>query len=262
MLSFDKIVTKLMKKWWKVIFKSDIYELIDPERKPEYQSRVDKVVYRLRADGVIVPLKSWVYIIPASEDADLNKIDLVEKYYMILLKKIITQETGSSYFISWNKALELHLKDESVPEKIYVTTRNINKKVLVGDYTIIFKTVSAKIDGKKKNLYSKLSSYIQYKKIDGVDLKVSSIELALVESALISDNEEWCDVALLNRAIKKYGNIMNPEVFYELGRYKYCMSFNRLKTVAKTIHPSLYNIFLDIIKKNGGLFIGESLRRI
>jgi hypothetical protein len=35
------------------------------------------------------------------------------------------------------------------------------------------------------------------------------------------------------------------------------MSFNRLKELSKNIAPELYVIFLDIIKKNGGLFIGE-----
>jgi hypothetical protein len=35
------------------------------------------------------------------------------------------------------------------------------------------------------------------------------------------------------------------------------MSFNRLKEIAKPIDRELYEVFLDIIKKNGGLFIGE-----
>jgi hypothetical protein len=38
------------------------------------------------------------------------------------------------------------------------------------------------------------------------------------------------------------------------------MSFNRLKELSKGIDEQLYMIFLDIIKKNGGLFIGEGLR--
>jgi hypothetical protein len=38
------------------------------------------------------------------------------------------------------------------------------------------------------------------------------------------------------------------------------MSFNRLKELSKGIDEQLYMIFLDIIKKNWGLFIGEGLR--
>ncbi len=74
------------------MFKSDIYELIDPELKPEYQSRVDKTIYKLRSEGRIVSLKSGVYIIPDAEDTKLNEVDLLEKYYLSLLKKYITQE--------------------------------------------------------------------------------------------------------------------------------------------------------------------------
>jgi hypothetical protein len=35
------------------------------------------------------------------------------------------------------------------------------------------------------------------------------------------------------------------------------MSFNRLKEISKTIDKTLYEVFLDVIKKNGALFIGE-----
>jgi hypothetical protein len=38
------------------------------------------------------------------------------------------------------------------------------------------------------------------------------------------------------------------------------MSFNRLKELSRWIDKQLYMIFLDIIKRNWGLFIGEGLR--
>jgi len=38
------------------------------------------------------------------------------------------------------------------------------------------------------------------------------------------------------------------------------MSFNRLKEIARPINTELYEVFLDVIKKNGNLFIGEGLR--
>jgi hypothetical protein len=40
------------------------------------------------------------------------------------------------------------------------------------------------------------------------------------------------------------------------------MSFNRLKEISKNIDKNLYDVFLDIIKKNGWLFIWEGLRKI
>jgi hypothetical protein len=87
------------------------------------------------------------------------------------------------------------------------------------------------------------------------------LELALFESALI-ENNEWVDVSLLNKSLKKYAKYFKTEVFYELWELKYIMSLNRLKELAKWIDPKLSAIFLDIIKKNGWLFVWESLRKI
>ena len=260
MLSFDKIVNKLLKKWWKVLLKSDIFEIIDPETKPCYQGRVDKYIYRLKIEWVIISIKSWVYVVPSEEDKTLNSIDLLEKYYVQLLKKYITYYAWNQYFISGKKALQFHMKDFSIPEKIYITTRNLNKKIKIGDYEMIFKTVSGKIDTKQVNIYSRLSVFTQTKDIEGMTFKVSCLELALVESALISDMHEWFDIGLLSKVIKKYAHVMDQKIFYTLWTYKFSMSFNRLKELSKPIAPELSKVFLDIIKKNGGLFIGEWLR--
>ena len=73
MLSFDKIVNKMLKNWWKVFFKDDIFEMVDPERKDEYKNQVNKVIYRLKAEGIVVGLKAWVYVVP-SEDLSLIHI--------------------------------------------------------------------------------------------------------------------------------------------------------------------------------------------
>jgi len=40
------------------------------------------------------------------------------------------------------------------------------------------------------NLYARLSNFVAHKEIEGVNLKVSSLELALVEAALVSDSAE------------------------------------------------------------------------
>ena len=92
--------------------------------------------------------------------------------------------------------------------------------------------------------------------------KVSSLELSLVESAVVSDSINWFDISLINKTLKKYWNVLNKDVFYEIWSYKYIMSFNRLKELSKHLNKELYEVFLDIIKKNGGLFIGEWLRWI
>ena len=262
MKDFNKIVNKLCKNWWKVMMKKDIFTLIDPECKSEYQSFIDKTIYRLKAGWYILSLKSGVYIIPDTEDTTLNSVDLVEKYYLKLLKKYITREVWSHYYISWLKSLQFHMKDQSIPDKIYVITRWLNKKIKVWNYEIIFKTLSGKFQWKKINLYSKFYEYHKSIIIDDIELKISWLELSLLESALVADMYEWVDISILVKAIKKYWSVFNKEIFREIGKYKYNMSYNRLKEVSKTIDIELYELFLNVIKQNGWCFVWEGLRGI
>ena len=260
MLSFNKIVKKLWKKWWKIVLKKDLFEIIDPEKKDKFKSYLDKDIYKLKSQKVIIPIKSWVYIIPDKDDLKLNQIDLLDKYYLKLLKKYISFNVWSDYFISWRKALEIHLKDFSIPEKIFIVNRKLNKKIKVWGYEIIFKTISWKIEWKKINLYSKMSKFTSKKEIEWIKFRVSCLELSLVESTLISDTFEWVNLSLVNKAIKKYSKIFDKEIFQEIWKFKYIMAFNRLKEISRNIDQKLYRLILKIIKNNGGLFIGEWLR--
>lgn len=260
MLSFNILVKKLSKESWKILFKEDIFEIIDPEKKPKYQSFIDKAIYKMKIQKKIIPLKSGIYIIPEPGDELLNEVDLIEKYYLKLLKKYITFFVGSEYYISWKKSLQFHLKDFSIPEKISVVNRKINKRVKVGSYEIIFKTISGKQDDKKINLYTKLIDCIVDIKIEWFIFKVSSLELSLVESAIIGVWEVGVDIDLLTRALKKYSKVLKRDTLKWLAQHRFIMAFNRLKELSKSIDDDLYHFFLDTVKENGWLFIGEGLR--
>ena len=263
MLDFNKIVQRLWTKWWKILFKDDIFEMIDPEKKKIYINKLNKYLYKLKSLWILVNLKAWVYIVPDIEDADLNKIDLIDKYYLKLLKKYIIFHVWSSYYISWRKSLEFHMKNLEIPEKIFVVNRLINKKIKIWNLEIIFKTISGNdIYWKKINLFTKMSEFSVIKQIEWLDFKLSWLELSLVEAALVNDIDLWVPVELLSNSIKKYSKVMDKDIFYKIGKYKFIMSFNRLKEIAKPIDRELYEVFLDIIKKNGWLFIWEWLRAI
>ncbi len=262
MIVFNKIVKKLWKKCWKILNKNDIFELIDPEKKEKYNSKVNKLIYKLKNEKKIISIRNGVYIIPTKEDLELNEIDLIEKYYFKVLKKFISENCKNNYFISGKKSLEFHLKDFSIPEKIFIINRNLNKKIKIWNYEIIFKKISWVLRWKKINLYTKLSKYIKTIKIEEINLKISNLELSLLETSLISNSEEWLEIYLLNKAIKKYSKILDLEIFEEIAKYKYIMSFNRLKELSRNINPKLSKFFLEIIKKNWWLFIWEGLRGV
>ena len=46
MLDFNKIVQRLWTKWWKILFKDDIFEMIDPEKKKIYINKLNKYLYK------------------------------------------------------------------------------------------------------------------------------------------------------------------------------------------------------------------------
>ena len=48
MITFEKIVKKLLNKSWNVVLKSDIFDIIDPEHKKQNQSKLDKTIYNLK----------------------------------------------------------------------------------------------------------------------------------------------------------------------------------------------------------------------
>lgn len=258
MITFDKIVKKLLKKNWNVMLKSDIFEIIDPEQKKSNQSKIDKTIYNLKSKWIIISIKSGVYIIPSEEDKNMNKIDLIEKYYLKLLKKYIINLCWTNYYISWNKALEIQDKNYSIPEKIFITNKDINKKIIIWNYQIIFKTIESKKS--EKNIFSKFKNFTETKEIEEIKFKVANLELALVESCILSDINEPINIKLINKILKKYKSNFNTEIFYEIWKEKYIMSFNRLKELSKKIDNWLYMIFLDIIKINWWLFIWEWLR--
>lgn len=260
MIDFNKIVKKLWNKRWKVLTKNDIWEIIDPEKKSLYQSKVDKTIYLLKSQKILLSLKAGVYVVPEVEDMDLNEVDLWEKYYFKLLKKIIGAELWSAYYISGQKALEIHMKNFSIPQKLFVTSRNQEKRIKLQENEIIFRTVHGNFQGKKISCYWKFYPYSQIKEIDGVKLRVSCLELALLEASLVEDSQMWVPTQLLTHALKKYGKVLRKEVFSDILRYKYNMSANRLKELSRHIDPKLSAFFLEEIKQNGGCFVGEWLR--
>ena len=236
--------------------------MLDPEKKEKYQNQLNKIIYRLKSEGYIVTLKSWVYIVPTDDDLKLNSVDLLEKYFYKLLKKYIIQEVGSDYYIWGIKALGFHLKDYSLPEKISIINSKVQKKIKIWNFEIHFKILYWRKNGKKVLLFSQLEKYTKEKNIFDIRFKVAGLELALLESCIISDIHEWLDTSVTTKAIKKYSQVLDLQILQQIGKIKYNMAFNRLKELSKHISKDIYQTCLDVIKQNGWCFVWEWLRNI
>ena len=102
-----------------------------------------------------------------------------ELLYETFKKSILLFYVWGEYYIAGWKSLEFHLKDFSVPEKIYIVNRTLSKKIKVWGYEIIFKTLAGKYQGKKINLYNKLTPMVKSVCVEDVSLKIACLELAL-----------------------------------------------------------------------------------
>lgn len=258
MLNFHKLVNKLLKKSWKILFRNDIFEIIDPDFQEKNITKLNKIIYRLKWEGVIKVIRNGVYVVPNEEDKFLNEVDILDKYYFKLAKKYITENVWASYFIAWKKSLEFYLKDYSLPEKLLVINRSLNKKIKVWDYEIIFKTIKWNVKGKSSNIYNRLSNFVITEQYDDISFKIANLELSLLESAIIS-NWEWIDISLVNKALKKYKKVIKFDTILELWNLRYISSINRLKDLSKGIDKVLFDEFKCVIKKTWGQFISTNL---
>lgn len=255
-MDFNKIVDKMLKKRWKVFFNEDISELFFPGEREENYDKISKLVYKLNSEGVIKKIKNWVYIIPDKDDSKLNEVDLIDKYTLKLIKKYISYNVRNEYFITWKKSLELHMKNYYFWDKIFVINRNLNKKIIIWDTQIIFKTVK----WKDENLYSKLSKFTTTHDIEWLKFKSSCLELSLLESALTGDSLENLDIIFIQKVLKKYKKVLNFENFEKLAKMRYITPINRLKEISKLVDDDLYKFFLELIKKNWNIFLWEKIR--
>lgn len=255
-VDFNKIVNKLLKKRWKILFKDDFFDEFFLWEKDWNETKVSKLIYRLSSEWIIKKIKNWVYLIPKKEDEKLNEVDLLDKYILKLVKKYITYNVRNEYYITWKKSLELHMRNYYFGDKIFVMNRNLNKKITVWDIQIIFKTVK----GKDVNLFSRLSKFTTTHEIEGLKFKSSNLELALLENCLSDASLDDFDLAFVQKVLKKYRKVLNLNNFEELAKLRFITSINRLKEVSKLVDDDLYVFFLGLIKKNWNIFLGEKIR--
>ncbi len=254
MITFNKIVNKLCKMEWKILNLIEIWRIFDPDFWIKNKFKVKsiyKIIYRLKANNIIIPIKNSLYFI--NNKKTYRDIDIIDKYYWSILKKIIWENAWQDYFIWWNKALELLLKDYSLQNKVIVYTKDVQKNISISEnHFVLFKTIKSWWKTQNKNIFSKFLPYTKKINIDGIIFRISQEELSLLDSLIIRNNEEKIDNYLINRFIKKFSKFLSRESLWKLVSLKYITSINRLKLLSKELKENeLYNKCLDIVKVEG-----------
>lgn len=251
MITFDKIVYKLCKKEWKILSIYEIWGIIDPDFKKwttKNISLIYKTIYRLKATKIIIPIKNSLYFI--NNKKDYRDVDIIDNFYWDILKKVIIENIWNNYFV-WNlKALELHLKDFSIPSEITIYCKDFESTIsLTSQNKIIFKILTWWKKNLNKSIFAKLNVFTKKILINKISFKIANEELSLLDSLLIRNSTKKIDSYLINKFLNKFSRFLSRQVLWKLVDLKYITSINRLREISKeTWNNQLYLHCLDIIK--------------
>lgn len=281
MISFDKIVSKLSAKRSPVVLMDDLVELIDPEnaRAEEGRREIYKMAYKLRAQGVVLSLRNGLFLIKRAdtamrqgESSERYGIRMVDEFYWHIARSYIRREVGSEYCIGGDKALELHLADQSIPSTLIVYTKYTNKKIrLSGSHVLVFKSRETSED-KKRNFLTSMQPFITKKDVGvagkesgilPVELKILDLEAALLDALLLHNRQEGIDRYLLDRFLAKFNRILRRDELGRLVELRYISAINRLREMARDgKYEELYRTCISIIRDEGaGCFLTMTTSR-
>lgn len=255
MIDFNKIVNKLWKMKWEFVDIDDIADIVDPDfrKKSSVQkSSTYKVLYRLKWNDIIIPIKQWLYYVRENETTNIEWI--IEDRYWRIVKKILAREANGEYFISGNKALEILMKDYGAPKKLLVTWKEATKNLQISpSYSLSIRPITSGKKTLSQNIYPLLRKYSDSIEIDGESLRIACPELALLDTLLLRDTENGIDQYLVEKFLKRSSKLLRREVLGKLVSMKYITSINRLRSIAKDMkNMQVYDMCIDIIKREGG----------
>ena len=244
---------------WEFIDIDDIADIVDPDfrkKSTDKRSITYKTLYRLKWGDIITPIKQWLYYVSMGEKTNIE--GEIEDNYWKIVKKMLSREIQGEYFISWNKALEILMKDYSAPKKLLISGQESTKNLQISEtYSLSIRPITSGKKTGNKNIYPELKKHTNTLEIDGEKLRIACPELALLDTLLLRDTENGIDQYLIEKFLKRSSKILSREILGKLVSMKYITAINRLRSIAKdTKNKALYEICIDIIKQEGwGCFV-------
>lgn len=241
-MDFNKIVSKMRKKWQKLWSLSDIQAYGEESKSATKKSTTYKLIHRLVAAGVFKSIRKGMYLWDMGDKLD------PEDYYWPLVKKIIAENYLGQGIIIWEKALAFGLRDYSLPETLSVAIPKIwGRLAILGDYTLVAQNIKA-----EKSLYPRIKEHSTRLSVEWVDFMVTAPEHALLEGLTTRTGNDITDTALIERWLKKNGTTLREIVFAEFIPYRYISATNRLKYLATDLGMTpLYEMMVKLIDREG-----------
>ncbi len=242
----DIFVKKISMNMWNILNKKDILDLWI--RSGGSNSRIAYAMSILLGKGIIERVSSGIYIVKnQTKDIDIWKM------YWNIVRKLIDLYAPSGGVIAWDKAIEFHLQNYSIPDVLIIYTRDTALRIkLSNNREVHFRTLLSWVKSGKKNLWrtivnNSITIVIPEK------LEICWYELALLESLSLRRHDVGIEESNIVRFLRSYANKINREILWLLTSLRYIRSLNRLRVFARDLgYIDLYKITLEIIRDEGG----------
>ncbi|MDQ1344102.1 MAG: hypothetical protein QG650_822 [Patescibacteria group bacterium] len=256
-MDFNKIVKKLSKSPSKVFDLEDIAEFVDPGFARGEGGKRDayKLVYRLKSQGILMPIRNGLYqrTDDPYEKDPYDDVRAVEDAYWKIVKKLITKNCGANYVVAGSKALEIRMRDLSIPDTLIVYTKDLTSVLTVSErHRVVFQMAKTGAKTGRNNAFPVFAEFAETFEIDGLKFKIAGIEHAILD-ALIVHKRTPADTYAVTKFVSKYSKAVRRDALGKLVACKYLTAINRLREIARDKGDSvLYEKALDVVKREGG----------
>ena len=242
-MDFDKIVSKMRKKWQKLWSLSDMSGYQEDKEVPTKKWPAYKLVHRLVSTGVLTSIRKGMYLWNMGEKLD------PEDFYWPLAKKVIAENYLGQGIVIGAKALAFSLRDYSLPETLLIAVpKNGARLSILWDYLMVAQDIRTD----KKSLYALIKKHATRILIEDVGLLVTAPEHALLEALTTRTGIDRLDTSLVERWLKKNCSSLRETVFAEFIPHRYISATNRLKYLASDMGlVPLYEMMVRLIDNQG-----------
>ncbi len=241
----DIFVKKIWDKLWEILTKKEIIDLWI--RSGGSQSRVTYAMSILLGRNLIVKIANWVYMIKKNQDVDIWLM------YWSVIEKLIDTYSPSWWVIWWEKAIEFHLQNFSIPDILIIYTRDTAIRVRIIDgREVHFRTLVSWAKTNKKNLWRIIIDNATWIEIPQ-KMQICGKELALLEALSLRRHDIGIEEANIVRFLRSYHSTISRSILGMLAKYRYIRPINRLRIIARDLwYQELYNKTLEVIRDEWG----------
>lgn len=240
----------MMDHMWEIVTKKDINDIW--MRSGGSLVRINYAMNILTGRSVIEKISNNIYFIAGARIS----FDIHDLYWKIIWK-LIKLHAPSGGIIGWEKALELHLQNFSIPDILIIYTRDTSLRIKLSDNREVhFRTLVSGEKTWKKPLWRLIvSNSISLKQPFEIDF--CSRELALMEALSLRRHEIGIWDNNIIQFLKLFHSKIDREILWNLARYRYIRPLNRLRVISKNLeYADIYNMTLEIIRDEwGGCYI-------